>query len=175
MLFSRSVMYNSLWPHGLQHTSLRCPLLSPEVCSNAYPLMMTSNHLILCHPFSSCLQFFPASASFPMSWLFTSGGQSTEASASTSVLSVNIQDWFPLGLTGLTSLQSKVLLRVFSNATVQKHQFFNTQPSLWSNSHIHAWLPKLWLYRPLSVKQWLCYWLCCLSWSQLFFQGASIF
>ena len=102
-----------------------------------------------CHPtisssvfyFSSCLQSFPASVSFPMSQFFTSGGQSIRVSASvTSVLPMTIQDWFPLGLTGLISLQSKGFSRVFSNTTVQKHQFFGTQLSLWSNSHIHTWL-----------------------------------
>ena len=91
-------------------------------------------------PFSSCLQSFPASGSSPMSRFFTSGGQSIVASASASVLLMNIQDWFPLGLTGWISLQSKGLSRVFCNTTVQKHQFFGTQLSLWSNSHIHKWL-----------------------------------
>ena len=91
-------------------------------------------------PFSSCLQSFPTSGSFLMSWLFASGGQSIGVSTSASVLPMNIQDWFPLGLTGLISLQSKGLSGVFSNTTVQKHQFFGAQPSLWSNSHIHTWL-----------------------------------
>ena len=112
------------------------------VCSNSCPLRQW------CHPaisssvtlFSSCLQSFPASRSFPMSQFFPSGGQSTGASASASVLPMNIQDWFPLGLTGLISLQSKGLSRVFSNTTVQKHQFFGTQPSLWSKLHICTWL-----------------------------------
>ena len=100
---------------------------------------MPSNHLILCHPpFSSCLQSFPASGSFPVSLLFASGGQSVRVSASVSVLPMNIQDWFPLGLTGLLSLQAKELTGVFSNTTIQKHQFFVTQPSLWSNSHIYT-------------------------------------
>ena len=103
--------------------------------------VMPSNHLILCYPFS-CPQFFPASGSFPMSWLFPSGGQSIGASASASVLPMNIQDWFPLGLTGLISLLSNGLSKVFSNTTVQKHQFFGTRPSLWSNSHIPTWLLK---------------------------------
>ena len=85
-------------------------------------------------------QSFPASESFPMSWLFPSGGQSIGASASALVLPMNIQGWFPLGLTGLISLQSKGLSRVLSNTTVQKHQFFSTELSLWSNFHIHAWL-----------------------------------
>ena len=93
-------------------------------------------------PFSSCLQSSPASQSFPMSQFFTSGGQSIRVSASASVLPMNIQDWFPLGLTGWISLQSKGLSRVFSSTTVQKHQFFSVQLSLWSNSHIHTWLLK---------------------------------
>ena len=91
-------------------------------------------------PFSSCLQSLPASGSFPFSQLIASGGQSIGASASASVLPINIQGWFPLGLTDLISLQSKGLLSVFSNTPVQKHRFFGTQPFLWSNSHIHTWL-----------------------------------
>ena len=93
-------------------------------------------------PFSSCPQYFPASGSLPMSQFFASGGQSIGASASASVLPMNIQDWFPLGWTGWISLLPKGLSRVFSNTTVQKHQFFGTQPSLWSNSYIHTWLLK---------------------------------
>ena len=112
------------------------------VCSNSCPLSWW------CHPaispsvthFSSCPQSFPASKSFPMSWLFTSGGQSMGASASASVLPMNIQDWFPLVWTGWISLQSKGLWWVFSSTTIQKHQFFGTQPSLWSSSHIRTWL-----------------------------------
>ena len=106
-------------------------------------------------PFSSCLQSFPASGSFPMSQFFTSSGQSIGASASALVLPMNIQHWFPLQLTGWISLQSKGLSRVSSNTTVQKHQFFSAQPSLWSNSHIHTWLlekPYLWIDGPLSAK-----------------------
>ena len=98
--------------------------------------VVASKHLILC--LLLCPQFFPASGSFPRSWLFAPGGQSIGASAS--VLIVNIQGWFPLGLTGLISLQSKGLSRVFANTIVQKHQFFSAQPSLWSNSNIHTWL-----------------------------------
>ena len=115
---------------------------------------MPSNHLIFCCPFSSCLQSFPASESFPMSWLFASGGQGIGASAS--VLPMNAQDWFPLGLTRIAfriSLQSKGLSRVFCNTTVQKHQFFSTQPFLWSNSHIY-WKDRLlisWLQSPSTV------------------------
>ena len=103
-------------------------------------LMMPSKHLILCNPFSSCSQSFPASGPFPKSQLFISGGQNIGASALAPVLPMNIQGWFPLGLTGLISLLSKGLSRVFSNTTVRKQQFFSTQPSLWSNSHIHTWL-----------------------------------
>ena len=99
-------------------------------------LIIPTNHLILCCPFSSCLQSFSGSGSFPMIWLFTSGGQSTGASASASILPMNIQGWFPLGLTGLISLLSKGLSRVVSRITVQNHQLFSTQSSLWSNSHI---------------------------------------
>ena len=91
-------------------------------------------------PFSSCHQSFPASGSFLMTQVFASAGQSIGASASASVFPMNIQNWFPLGLTGLISLKSKGLSRVFSNTTVQKHQFFSTQPSLWSNFHVHTWL-----------------------------------
>ena len=114
---------------------------TPRACSNSCPSSQwfhptISSFLI---PFSSYLQFSPASGSFPMSQFFPSG-QNIGASASSSVLPMNIQDWFPLGLTGLISLQSKGLSRVFSNTTVQKHQFFSAQLSLWSNSHIHTWL-----------------------------------
>ena len=138
--FNCSIVSDSLWPHGLQHVRLPCPLPTPGACSNSYPSSWW------CHPtisssvilFSSSLQPFPASGSFPMSQFIASGGQSIGASAS--VLPINIQCWFPLGLTGLISLQSKGLSRVFSNTTVQKHQFFSTQLSLWSNSHIHTWL-----------------------------------
>ena len=102
--------------------------------------VMLSNHLILCYPLLISLQSLSASRTFPMSWLFTSGGQSIGASASSSVLPMNIQGWFPLGLNELTSLLSKGLSRIFSRNTIQKHQFFGAQPSLWSNSHIHTWL-----------------------------------
>ena len=125
--FSHSVMSNSLRPHGLQHARLSCPSPIPRAYSNSCPLSWwcqpttTSSSII---PFSSCPQSFPASGSFPMSQLFPSGGQSIEVSASASVLPMNIQDGFPLGLTDLISLQSKGLWRVFSNITVQKHQFF---------------------------------------------------
>ena len=130
---------DSLQLHGPQGARLPCPSLSPRVYSNScplsqwcYPTMSSS-----AAPFSSCPQSFPASGSFPMSQLFPSGGQSIGASAS--VLPVNIQGWFPLGLTGLISLLSKGLSRVLSNTTIWKHQFFGAQP-LWSNSHICTWL-----------------------------------
>ena len=112
----------------------------PRICSNLCPLSRWCHPIISSSvvPFSSGLQSFPTSTSFLMSQLFTSGGQSFGTSAL--VLLLNIQGWFPLGLTGLISLQSKGLSRVFSNTTVQKHQFFSTQLSLWSNSHIHTWL-----------------------------------
>ena len=127
--------------HGLQHAGLPCPSPSPGACSDSCPLSRWWHPTISSSvtPFP-CLQSFPASGSFLMSQLFPSGGQSTEASASAPVLLMNIQDRFSLGLTGLISLQSKALSRVFSNTTVQKHQFFGPQPSLWFTSHIHTWL-----------------------------------
>ena len=129
---SPSVISNSLRPHGLLHTRLPCISPTPEACSSSrlpswwcHPTF--SSPVI---PFSSCLQSFPASESFLMSQFFSSGGQSIEASASASVLPMNAQDWLPLGWTGLLSLQSKRLSRVFSNTTVLKHPFFGTQLSL---------------------------------------------
>ena len=107
-------------------------------------------------PFFSCCHSFPTSGSFLMNLLNASGGQSIGTSASASVLPMNIQGWFPLGLTGLISLPSKGLSRIFSSTTVQKHQFFSAQPSLWSTSHIGTWLlEKLWLFRPLLAKRCL--------------------
>ena len=139
--FSCSVMSDSLWPHGLQHNRPPCPSPTPGACSNSCPLRQWCHPTISSSvvPFSSCLQSFPASRSFPKSWFFSSGDQSIEVSASASVLPANIQDWFPLGWTGWISLQSKGLSRVFSNTTVWKHQFFSAHLSLWSNSHIHTW------------------------------------
>ena len=130
--FSHSVMSDSLQPHRLQHVRPPCPSPTPRVYSNSYPLSRWCHPTISSSviPFVSCLQSFPASQSFLMSQFFTAGSQSIRISASTSVLSVNIQDWFPLGWTGWISLQSKELSRVFSNTTVQKHQFFGTQLSL---------------------------------------------
>ena len=139
---SHSIMFNSLRPHGLQHARLPCPSPTPRACSNSCPLSPWCHATISSSvvPFSSCLQSFPASGSFLISQFFASGGQSIGALASASVLPMNIQGWFPLGLTSFISLQSKGLSRVFSNTTVQKHPFFGTQLSLWSNSHIHTWL-----------------------------------
>ena len=137
----QSVVSDSLWPCGLQHARLPCPSLSPGVCSNSCPLSRWCLPTISPSTTpSSCPQSFPASGSFPMSQLFTSGGQSIGASTSASVLPMNIQAWFPLGLTGLIALQSKGLSRVFSDTTVWKPQFFSIQSSLWSNSHICTWL-----------------------------------
>ena len=140
--FSHSVMSNSLRPHGLQHT--RPPCLSPaprvysDSCSSSRWCHPTISFSLI--PFSSCLQSFLASGSFPMNQLFVSGGQSIGVLASVSVLPMNIQVWFPLGWTGWISLPSKGLSRVFSNTTVQKHQFFSSQVSLQPNFHIHTWL-----------------------------------
>ena len=126
------VMSSSLWPRELQHTRLSCPSPTPRVYSNSCPSSQWCHPTISSSviPFSSCLQSFPASGSFPRSHLFASGGQSIGVSASTSVLPLNTQDWSPLGWTGWISSQSKGLSRVFSNTTVQKHQFFCTQLSL---------------------------------------------
>ena len=148
-----SMVSDFLWPHGLQHARLPCPSLSPGVCSNSCPLSQQYNPTILSSviPFFSCLQSFPASGSFLMSPLFTPDGQRIGASTSASVLPTNIQDWFPLGLTDLISLQFEGPSKVFSNTTVQKHLFFSAQPSQ-SNSHIHTWLlekPWPWLDGPL--------------------------
>ena len=128
----------TLGRHGLQHSRLPCPSPSPRVCSNSCPLSHWCHPSISTSvaPFSSCPQSFPTSGSFPVSQLFKSGGQSIGASASASVLPTNIQDWFPLGLTGLIPLLSKKLSRDFFNTTVQKHQFFGAQPSLWSSSNM---------------------------------------
>ena len=162
MLFSCSVISNSLSPHGLQHARLLCPPLSLRVCSDLCPLSQWYYLTISSSssPFFFCLQSFPARRPFPMSRLFASGGQSIGASALAPVLPMNIQGWFSLGLTGLISLLSKELSRVFSSTTVWKHQFFSAQLSLWSNFHIHTWLlekPWLWLCGPLSAEWCLCF------------------
>ena len=136
--FSCSFMSDSLRPHGLQHTRPPCPSPTPWVYSNSCPLSQWCHPTISSSvvPFSSSLQSFPASESFQMSQFFASGGQSIGVSASASVLPMNAQDWSPLEWTGWMSLQSKGLSSALSNTTVQKHQFFSTQPSLWFNSHI---------------------------------------
>ena len=139
--FSHSVVSNSLRPHESQHARPPCPSPTPGV----YPKSCPSSRW--CHPaisssavpFTSCPQSLPASGSFPMSQLFAWGGQSVGDSASASVLSMNTQDWSPLGSTGCIFLQSKGLSRVFSNTTVQKHQFLGAQLSSQSNSHVHTW------------------------------------
>ena len=142
--------------HKISSVTQSCPILcNPMDCSTpGFPVLHCLPELAQTHvhwvddatqpshpvtPFS-CPQSFPASPSFPMSWLFTSGGQSIGTSASASVLQLKIQGWFPLEFPGLISLQSKGLSRIFSNTAVQKYQFFSAQPSLWSNSHIHTWL-----------------------------------
>ena len=139
--FSRSVVSNSLWPHVSQHARPPCPSPTPGVHSNSRPSSWWCHPAISSSvvPFSSCPQSLPAPESFPMSQLFTWGGQSIGVSALASVLPMNTQDWSPLEWTGWISLQSKGLSRVFSNITVQKHQFFGAKPSSQSNSHIHTW------------------------------------
>ena len=144
LLFSHSVVSNHLQPHKWQRARLPCPSLFPGVCSNSWSLSWWCYSTIAFSviPLLLCLQSFPASESFSMSQLFASCGQSIAASASPSNLPMNIKGWFPLGLTGLVSLLSKELSRVFSSTTVWKHQFCGAQPSLWSNSQIHTWLPE---------------------------------
>ena len=135
--FRHSVVFDSLWSHGLQHARPPCSSPTPGVYSNSRPSSWWCHPTISSSvvPFSSCLQSCPESGSFLVSQFFASGAQSTGASASASVLPMNIQDW-SLGWTGQISLLSKGLSRVFSNTTVQKHQFYSAQLSLWSNSHI---------------------------------------
>ena len=144
LLFSRLVVFNSLWPHGLQHARLPCALQSPGVCPSSCPLYWwyypaISSSVI---PFSSCIQSFPTSGSFPVTWLFLLGDQSIGVSTSASVLPKNIQGWFPLRLTGLIFLLSKELSRVFPSLIAWKHQFFGAWPSLGFSSHNHMWLQK---------------------------------
>ena len=137
---TRSVVSNSLWPHESQHTRLPCPSPTPGVHSDSRPSSQWCHPAISSSvPFSSCPQSLPASESFPMSQHFAWGGQSTGLSALASFLPKKSQDWSPSEWTGWIPLQSKGLSRVFSNTTVQKHQFFGTQPSSQSNSHIHTW------------------------------------
>ena len=139
--FSRSVMSDSLRPHKPQYARPPCPSPTPRVHSNSCPSSQWCHPAISSSvvPVSSSPQSFPASGAFQMSQLFASGGQSIGVSASALVLPTNTQDWSPLGWTGWISLQSKGLSRVFSNTTVQKHQFFGTPLSSQSNSHIHIW------------------------------------
>ena len=140
--FSCSVVSNSLWPCRLQHARFPGPSPTLWACSNSCPSSRwcypTISSSVI--PFSSRLWSSPVSGSLLMSQFFTSGGQSIGASASASVLPMKVQDWFPLGLIGLISLQSRGLSGVFSNTKVQKHQFFGTQPSSWSSSHVRRWL-----------------------------------
>ena len=153
--FSFSVMSDSLRPHEPQQARLSCPLPTPRVHPNPRPLSQWC-HLAISSsviPFSSCPQSLPAS--FPMSQLFTWCGQSIGVSASASLLPMNTQDWSPLGWTDWISLQSKVLLWIFSDTTVQKHQFFGAQPSSHFNSYVHTWLlekPYPWLDGLLLAK-----------------------
>ena len=140
-LFSHSIVSDSLSPHGMQHTRLPCPLSTPRTCSNSCPSSWwcyptISSSVVL---FSSHLQSFPASGSFPMSQLFASGDQSIRVWPSASALPINILDWFPLVLTGWISLQSKGLSRVFFNTTVQKHRFFSTQLFLFISHFSGQW------------------------------------
>ena len=139
--FSRSVVSNSLRPHESQHARPPCPSPTPGVYSNSCPSGRWCHPAFLSSviPFSSCPQSLPASGSFPMSQPFAWGGQSIGVSALASVLPMNTQDWSPLEWTSWISLQSKGLSRVFSNTTVEKHQFFCSQLSSHSNSHIHIW------------------------------------
>ena len=135
LLLSRSVVW-TLWPHGLVcQASLFFTVSESLLIFMSVELVIPYNLLILCHSFSSCPQFFPASESFPMNHLFASGGQSIGASASALVIPTNIQGWFPSVLTGLISLLSKRLSGVFSSV-----MFFSAKPSLWSNCHICIWL-----------------------------------
>ena len=138
-------MSDSLWPHEPQHARPPCPSPTPGVHPHPCPLSQWCHPTISSSviPFSSCPQSFPASGSFPVSQLFASGGQTIGVSASTSVLPMNTQDWSPLGWTGWISLQSKGLSRVFSNTTVQKHQFFGAQLSLSAVSFQLSWLEML--------------------------------
>ena len=161
-------MSNSLWSLGMQHARPPCASASPRVCPSScplnrwcYPTVSTS-----ALPFSFCLQSFPESGSFPMSQLFSSGGQSIGASVSATVFPMSIQYWFPLELTSLISLVSKGFSRIFSSTTIWKHQFFSAKAFLWPNSHIHAWLlekPELWQYGPLLVKWCSCFLIHCLG------------
>ena len=167
LLFSHSVVSDSLQPHGLQHIRLPVLYYLLEFAQTHVhwvgDAIQTSHSLWSHSPFALNLS---QHQNLPKSQLFAWGGQRAKTSALASVLPVNIQGWFPLGLTGLIPLLSKGLSRVFSSTTVQKHQFFGTQPSLWSNSYIHTWLPEIpWLSlsRPLSTERCLCFLICSLG------------
>ena len=166
--FSHSVVSDSLQPHGLQHIRLPCPSPTPRACSNSCPLSWWCHPTISSSviPFSPCPQSFPASEAFPMSQLFTSDGQSIGALASSSVLPMNTQGWFPLGLTGLISALQGTLKSLHqhhsSKASILWYSTF-----IWSNSHIHTWLREksyLWLDKPLLANWCPCILICCLGW-----------
>ena len=155
-------MSDSLWLHRLQHTRLLCPSLSPGVCLDPCPPSQLG-YLTICHPLLLLPSIFPSIRFFSNE----SRGQSIGVSALASVLLMNNQGWFPLGLIGWISFLSKGISRVFSSTTIQKHQFFIIQHFILSNSHIHKWLlekPKLWLDGPLLEKQCFCCIIYCLSW-----------
>ena len=158
LLFSSQVVSDSLQPRELQHTRIPCSALSSWVCSNSWPLShwyhLTISFSVV--PFSSFPQSFLASGSFPVTQLFASCGQSIGVSALASVLSINIHSWFPLGWTGWISLLPQGLSRVFSSTTVQTHQFFGSQPSLWSNSHLLLCKPMLSI--EYKQKNWSIVW-----------------
>ena len=169
MQFSRSVVSDSLRPRGLQNAKFPCPSPTPRTYSNSCLSSRWCHPTISCSviPFSSRLQSFPASGSFPRSQFFASGGQSIGISALASAFPMNIQDWFPSGWAGWKSLQSKGLSSVFSNTTVQKHRFFGAQLSLLPNSHIRTWLlekPSIALTRRTFVdKVMSLLFICCLG------------
>ena len=155
--FSCSVVFDSLRPHELQHARPPCPSPTPRVHSNSCPSSWWCQPAISSSvvPFSFCSQSLPASETFPMSQLFAWGGQSTRVAALATFLSKKTQHWSPLEWTGWISLQSKGFSRVFSNTTVQKHQFFGAQLSSQSNTHIHTWplrKPRAWIDGPLLAK-----------------------
>ena len=166
----------TLRPQGLQHADSPVLHYLPEFAQTR--VCWVSDAIQPSHPLSPSSptpSVFPSYRVFSVNQFFTSGGQSIGASALASVLRMNVQDWFPLGWTGWISLQSKGLSKAFSSTTVWKPQFFHSQSSLWSNSHIHTWLlekPYLWLYEPLSAKLLLTH---CLGLSQLFFQESRFF
>ena len=168
--FSPSIISDSLRPHEPQHARPPCPSSTPRVYPNSCPLCqwyhLTISSSVI--PFFSCLQSFPTSVSFQMSQLFASGSQSIGASASTSSPSNEHPGLISFRMDWLDLLAVQGLSRVFSNTTVQKHQIYGTQLSLYSNSHIQTWLlEKLepWLDRPLLTKWCLCFLMCCLGWS----------